>query len=184
MVFFHSPDKRIDNSEQLLDRMNDTLTHRGPDDAGIWENKAKGIYLGHRRLSILDLSSHGHQPMEGRQGNVLVFNGEVYNYLDIKAQLSNQSYQSSSDTEVVLRSFEEKGSKAVDLFNGMFAIAYWDSLKDELTLCRDRLGIKPLYYTSVGGVFSFSSEIRSLLTLPWVSAELDESSLYEFFDLQ
>ncbi len=178
--FFSFSDKKIDNSKQFLGNMNDLLAHRGPDDAGIWVNEERGVYLGHRRLSIIDLSNHGHQPMEGIQGNSLVFNGEVYNYQSIKAQLSNKPYQSNSDTEVVLRSLEEKGKNAVDLFNGMFAIAYWDNCEDRLTLYRDRLGIKPLYYCSVGGIFAFSSEIRSLLSLPWISAELDESSLYEF----
>ncbi len=178
--FFAFSEKKIENHEQLLGKMNNLVAHRGPDDAGIWSNTAKGIYFGHRRLSIIDLSNHGHQPMISKHGNALVFNGEVYNYEDIKSQLENTPYLSNSDTEVVLRSFEQKGIKAVNSFNGMFALAYWSDKNNSLTLVRDRIGIKPLYYSQMGGVFSFSSEIRSLLALPWIKKQLDDKALYDF----
>jgi asparagine synthase (glutamine-hydrolysing) len=154
-----------------IDAMNAALSHRGPDDEGAWNDPGEGIYLGHRRLSILDLSAAGHQPMRSPGGPVIVFNGEVYNYRSLKANLNVPSYFSETDTEVLLYLYEREGPSFLNQLNGMFALAIWDPAKRELFLARDRIGIKPLYYTTMNGIFAFSSEIKALLTLPWVRAE-------------
>ncbi len=164
----------------VVEQMNQALCHRGPDDAGVWHDARRRLYLGHRRLSILDLSSAGHQPMLSERGPAIVFNGEVYNFQELKAELNGQPFFSETDTEVLLYLYERDGKRFLDRLNGMFALALWDPQKDELLLARDRIGIKPLYYTHQQGVFAFSSEIKALLKLPWVRAELDEEALYHF----
>lgn len=164
----------------LIEKMNDQLVHRGPDDSGVWTAAEQGVFLGHRRLSIIDVSKKGHQPMESAQGNAIVFNGEVYNFAELKRSYAPESFNSHSDTELVLRHYENRGINALNDFNGMFALAVWDSRNDRLFLARDRIGIKPLYYTLQGGFFAFSSEIRSLLTLPWVEKRLDEEATYHY----
>lgn len=163
-----------------LEAMNAAIAHRGPDDRGFWSNPAAGIWLGHQRLSILDLSENGHQPMQGRDGSVIVFNGEIYNFRELRKCLRNQQFLSESDTEVLLRLYEQRRQAMLGDLNGMFALAIWDPGADELFLARDRIGIKPLYYTEANGVFAFSSELKGLLTLPWVARELDEEAVYHF----
>ena len=170
----------IDDGENLIQNMNMTISHRGPDDSGSWSDENKRIMFGHRRLSIIDLSAMGHQPMFSPRGNVILFNGEIYNYQTIKEKLDVTSYFSSSDTESMLYAYEQYGEKCLDEFNGMFAFAIWDKEKEELFLARDRIGIKPLYYCIKDGIFAFSSEIKSLLTLPWINAELDKDAFYHF----
>jgi asparagine synthase (glutamine-hydrolysing) len=166
--------------EQLIARMNGAIRHRGPDDEGVWRNAERTLYLGHRRLSILDLSSSGHQPMSLSDGTTVVFNGEIYNFCRLKSQLPRYLFRSQSDTELLLALYRSKGEACLDDLNGMFAFAIWDPAESRLFLARDRIGKKPLYYTTQGGVFAFSSEIKALVTLPWVRAELDEEALYYF----
>lgn len=178
--FYNYSNISLSNEEMLIRKMNDELRHRGPDDSGLWLTDDRSTGLGHRRLSIIDLSSAGHQPMVSPRGSVIVFNGEIYNFLDIRKELDVEHYYSATDTEVMLYAYEKFGLGMLAKLNGMFAFAIWDSEKKRLVLARDRIGIKPLYYTLNGGIFSFSSEIRSLLTLPWIRAELDEEALYHF----
>ena len=161
--------------------MNAALAHRGPDDEGAWHDAEAGVHLGHRRLSILDLSAAGHQPMRAPRGAVLTFNGEIYNFRELKAGLlRDEAFETRTDTEVLLRLYERFGEGMLDHLNGMFAFALWDPARRQLLLARDRLGIKPLYYTRQGGVFAFASEVKALLALPWVRAELDDEALYHF----
>lgn len=161
--------------------MNDAIAHRGPDDEGYWCNAEATLHLGHRRLSIIDLSAAGHQPMTDQEGDAIVFNGEIYNYKELQYLVQGGSpLQSDSDTEVLLRLLKKENEKALQRLNGMFAFAWWNSEKMELLLARDRAGKKPLYYTFQNGIFCFSSEIKSLLRLPWIKAECDQEALYHF----
>src|SRR6266849_4532679 len=183
-------------------RMGDTLQHRGPDDAGIWADSAAGIALAHRRLSILDLSSAGHQPMLSTSGRyVIVFNGEIYNHLGLRRELEtahfhphpqrgreislgrggNVAWRGHSDTETLLAGFEAWGLKAtLKKTVGMFAIALWDRAERTLTLARDRLGEKPVYYGRQGNVFLFGSELKALKAHPAFHGEIDRNALALF----
>jgi asparagine synthase (glutamine-hydrolysing) len=144
--------------------MRDTMKRGGPDDAGIYINQ--GLALGHVRLSIIDLSANGHQPMINNN-LVLCFNGEIYNYQIIKTELQQLGYnfQTLTDSEVILKSFQEWGTDCFRKFNGMFALAIYDKETHQITLARDHAGIKPLYYNWSNGKLFFSSEIRALKTL-------------------
>jgi asparagine synthase (glutamine-hydrolysing) len=136
--------------------------HRGPDDEGVWT--APGVALGHRRLSILDLSSRGHEPMASADGrHVLTFNGEVYNYLELRRELPEYPYRSRTDTEVILAAYARWGEACVERFVGMFAFALWDAEREVLFCARDRLGIKPFHYAFHGGDFLFASEVKAIL---------------------
>src|SRR3989344_2201578 len=177
---FNYSDRVIADGASLVGRMNDAIAHRGPDDAGLWCDTRARVHLGHRRLSILDLSSSGHQPMVSPRGSVIVFNGEIYNYVALRDSLADLRFVSQSDTEALLAAYDRYGASSLDHLNGMFAFAIWDEKRQELFLARDRIGKKPLYYTEIGGGFAFSSQIKALLTLPWVRAELDEVALYHF----
>jgi asparagine synthase (glutamine-hydrolysing) len=161
--------KTLDYPGQFLDRMISTLGHRGPDDQGTF--KEGSIFLGHRRLSILDLSRAGQQPMISHDGKIVIcHNGEVYNYIELRRNFERQGtrFTTETDTEVILEAFRRNGPLAYDSFNGMFAFALYDRPHRRLHLVRDRLGIKPLYYTiNEKGLF-FASEIKSLLSLPFV----------------
>ena len=171
----------VEQASQHIDAMNRRLAHRGPDDTGQWSDSTGKIFLGHRRLSILDLSASGHQPMISEKGNVIVFNGEIYNFKELKDRFfSDRNLHSSSDTEVLLLLYEKFGIDCLKYLNGMFAFAIWDQTKEELFIARDRAGKKPFYFTSQHGVFAFSSEIKALLELPWVKRETDPESLYHF----
>jgi asparagine synthase (glutamine-hydrolysing) len=166
--------------------MTETLVHRGPDDGGVWIDEKAGVALGHRRLSILDLSPLGHQPMASASGRfVMVFNGEVYNYSDVRRELESRGitdYRGTSDTEVMLAAFEEWGlAGALGRFNGMFAIALWDTHERLLHLCVDRLGEKPLYYGHSRGVFLFGSELKALRAHPAFAGEIDRDALALYF---
>jgi len=178
--FFNYSRVNLSNGEVLINQMNKAIAHRGPDDTGIWTNRNHEAYFGHQRLSILDLSSRGHQPMISPKGTVIVYNGEVYNYKSLKDNFADRSFFSETDTEVILYAYESHGQSCLDELNGMFAFAIWDEDKKEIFLARDRIGIKPLYYTTMNGIFAFSSEIKALLTLPWIKVELDEEALYHF----
>jgi asparagine synthase (glutamine-hydrolysing) len=178
--FYNFSDQTINDPQSLIQTMNICLRHRGPDDEGTWSDAQNKIHLGHLRLSIIDLSFSGHQPMKTPFGTVIVYNGEIYNYKEIQSHVNEYNYLSSSDTEVILNMYEKYGEQCLNFFNGMFSFALWDSRKEELFLARDRAGKKPLYYTTQGGLFAFSSEIKSLLTLPWVKSELDTKAFYYF----
>lgn len=148
----------------VLDRMTDSLTHRGPDGRGVWIDSSKEIGLGHRRLSIIDLSATGNQPMSGANGRLhIVFNGEIYNYRELRAELSSYRYHSHSDTEVILAAYERWGRDCVRRFNGMFAFALWDDERRELICARDRLGVKPFYYAQYNEQMLFGSEVKAIL---------------------
>jgi len=170
----------------IVRRMADTLIHRGPDDGGTWADANVGVALGHRRLSILDLSPEGHQPMRSASGRfVIVFNGEIYNYKIIRAELEKEhasvTWRGHSDTEVILAAVQHWGLVvAVAKFVGMFAFALWDRELRVLYLVRDRLGEKPLYYGWVNGVFLFGSELKALRAHPRWQGEIDRNAIALF----
>jgi asparagine synthase (glutamine-hydrolysing) len=149
----------IDN----IKRINDLIKHRGPDDEGFYIEK--NFAFGHRRLSILDLSNDGHQPMHYKNKYIITYNGEIYNYLEIKEELIAYGYEfnSHTDTEVILASYDKWGEECVTKFNGMWAFALYDKEKNKIFCSRDRFGIKPFYYTEIDGKFVFGSEIKQLL---------------------
>jgi asparagine synthase (glutamine-hydrolysing) len=164
---------------ELLNRMANQLAHRGPDDAGVFYEHGAGLGLAFRRLSIIDLSAAGHQPMASASGRyTIIFNGEVYNYEEIRSELGSQVWRGHSDTEVMLAAIERWGLKAaLQRFVGMFAFALWDSQDRRLHLVRDRLGIKPLYYGRIDGAFVFASELKALKAFPGFQATIDLDSL-------
>jgi asparagine synthase (glutamine-hydrolysing) len=167
----------------IVRRMTDAIRHRGPDGEGQYVDGPVG--LGNRRLAIIDLSDAAAQPMHGDR-SVLTYNGEVYNFRELRAELEHLGgrFRSASDTEVVLRAYEEWGSSFVERLNGMFAFAIWDPRLRELLLARDRYGIKPLYYARLGSTFLFGSEIKSFLQHPKFRAELSLPHLLEYFTFQ
>lgn len=170
------------------------IEHRGRDDEGIWtsepiDNAGRQVCFGHRRLAIIDTSSAGHQPMLSADGRyVITFNGEIYNYRELRAELKSKGHQfhTDTDTEVLLTAFAEWGSQCVSHLNGMFAFAVWDDRDRTLTLARDHAGIKPLYYAhkaegnGQAGWFIFASEIKAILATGLVPRELDTESLHQF----
>jgi asparagine synthase (glutamine-hydrolysing) len=166
--------------------MTSLLAHRGPDDEGVWMSQSAPIALGNRRLKILDLSMAGHQPMRSPDGRlVLTFNGEIYNQGDLRSELESLGhvFRSHSDTEVLLAALAQWGTMALQRLNGMFAFALWNETTKTLLLARDRLGIKPLYYTIRENALAFSSEIRSLLGSGLIKPELDRESLRSYLRL-
>jgi asparagine synthase (glutamine-hydrolysing) len=173
-----------DEMQATVDRMAETLKLRGPDDRGIWCDPASGIAFGFRRLSIVDLSTAGHQPMTSSCGRfVIVFNGEIFNHDELRRELSEQghSFRGHSDTEVLIEGFAEWGIETtVRRAIGMFAIAVWDTQNQELSLIRDRMGKKPLYYGRFGPTFLFGSEIKALRAHPAFQAVIDRDSIAEF----
>ncbi len=169
----------------LLDRMRDVMAHRGPDGACSWISTDRRVGLGFRRLAIIDLSDQAMQPMSNEDGSVvIVFNGEIYNHKDIRVELEKTSRHqwktNHSDTEVIVHAYEEWGISCLDKFRGMFAIAIWDARNRELWLIRDRIGIKPLYYTNHHGQVTFASEIKALLQDPAQERSVDEQSFYHY----
>lgn len=165
--------------------MTQTLEHRGPDGSGLWLDER--VALGHRRLAIIDLTEAGAQPMVGPSGAVITFNGEIYNYRELRVSLeaAGERFKSDSDTEVLLRLFEREGERCLDRLIGMFAFAVWDPKRGRLFLARDRLGKKPLYYSHDGRRLAFASEIKALLELREVSAkaEIDPLAVSDFLSL-
>ena len=167
-------------NQEILKRMTSSLKHRGPDDEGFYVRDKIG--LGHRRLSVIDLNT-GHQPMANEDKTVwLIFNGEIYNFRELRKELINQGYKfyTQSDTEVVIYLYEEKKEDFLKYLNGMFALALWNEKENKLILARDRLGQKPLYYSLVDQTLVFGSELKSLLNHPLIKKELDLESLARY----
>jgi asparagine synthase (glutamine-hydrolysing) len=179
------PTRRDDAAtlETAATPMADALAHRGPDDSGSWHDAAAGIAFGHRRLSIVDLSPQGHQPMHAASGRyVLVFNGEIYNHLEMREEIDlaepGRRWRGHSDTEVILAALDRFGLEGMlARVNGMFALAIWDRSERVLHLARDRIGEKPLYFGAVGGRFAFASELHALRTLPGFTGAIDPDAL-------
>jgi asparagine synthase (glutamine-hydrolysing) len=182
IVGYWSPILDPEGLRNALPAASASLRHRGPDGEGLWFG-GNGVGFGHRRLAILDLSEAGAQPMISLQGElVIVFNGEIYNFREIAAELSSKghTFVGHSDTEVILAAYREWGPSCIDRFIGMFAFAIWDGARRRLSLCRDRVGVKPLYYGWDGQVLCFASELKALRALsPW-PMEIDRVALGEF----
>jgi asparagine synthase (glutamine-hydrolysing) len=167
----------------LVERMTHSMTHRGPDDEGFYFSNALG--LGHRRLSILDISDRGHQPMCSTDGRlVIVYNGEVYNYVELRAELesSGHVFRTGTDTEVILALYARHGHECLQYLNGMFAFAIWDSAERSLLLVRDRLGIKPLYYAESADGIMFASEIKALIASGLLSAKVNVRNIDKYLE--
>ncbi len=163
----------IGDLERRLEVMNELISHRGPDDEGLWVHERAHVGLAHRRLSIIDLE-HGHQPMADEAGRWITFNGEIYNYPELKNQIGSRQFRTDCDTEVLLRSHGKWGTEALQKLRGMFAYAIWDEQAGELICVRDRFGIKPFYYAVVDDVFYFASEAKALLPMmPEIETDLD-----------
>lgn len=183
---FFSPQASQRDVEYTIRAMTDTVHHRGPDDAGSWHDAGANVWLGHRRLSILDLSPAGHQPMQSASARfVIVFNGEIYNYVDLRGELGAPpvgGWRGHSDTETLLTGFDRWGIEGtLKRAIGMFAMAVWDRAERKLTLARDRLGEKPLYYGWQAGTFLFGSELKALRRHPAFGAPIDRQALSLFF---
>ncbi|MBX7151260.1 asparagine synthase (glutamine-hydrolyzing) [bacterium] len=164
-----------------LQRMAQAIRHRGPDDEGSYRDGPVGLAF--RRLSIIDLSPLGHQPMTNHDGSLwIIFNGEVYNYIELRDELRSKGYsfRSQSDTEVVLSAYEEWGADCLSRFNGMWGMAIWDAKKRELFCARDRFGVKPFYYYRNQNHFTFASEIKSILQDPSIPREPEDEVVYNF----
>jgi asparagine synthase (glutamine-hydrolysing) len=167
-----------DVSASKVQEMNKRIEHRGPDAEGIFVDDC--IALAHRRLSIIDLSAGANQPFNDLSDRyVIVFNGEIYNYLEVKAQLE-YAWTTNSDTEVILAAYIKWGNLCLEKLNGMFAFAIWDKVEQELFIARDRLGVKPLYYAHVDGVLVFASEIRSILSSGLIEHKIDQQNLNDY----
>lgn len=165
----------------VVTRMTAALHHRGPDDTGTWVDQDRGIALGHKRLSIVDLSPLGHQPMQSANGRYwLIYNGEIYNHQTLRKELESlgREFRGHSDTEVLIEAIDCWGiSEAIRRSNGMFAFAVWDSKEQRLTLARDRIGIKPMYYGWIGDTFLFGSELKALRAHPEFHCEVDRDAI-------
>lgn len=172
--------KGLQNPKELIGQMNKSTAHRGPDFTNSYLDE--NIVLGHNRLSIIDLTEGANQPLLNNDGNlVLVFNGEIYNYLLLKEQLKdNYDFKTTSDSEVLIAAYQKWGRNCVSHLEGMFAFSIWDKINKTLFIARDRLGIKPLYYFDNNKHFAFSSEIRSLLALPFVKKKINPDGLIDY----
>jgi asparagine synthase (glutamine-hydrolysing) len=171
-------------SEQRVRKMNNSIAHRGPDAEGLWSNDH--CVLGHRRLSIIDTSAQGNQPFHGNNdGMVVVFNGEIYNYIELKQELSAQfTFHTQTDTEVIIAAYKKWGTDCVNHFFGMFAFALWDETKQQLFIARDRLGVKPLYYAQTTEGIVFASELRAILTTGLVEKKIGAAALCDYLRYQ
>jgi asparagine synthase (glutamine-hydrolysing) len=172
-------------SVNVLRKMTNIIRHRGPDGEGFWTNSYVGF--GHRRLAVIDLSPLGHQPMQSDDGSVVItYNGEVYNFPNLRIELEAHGYKfhSQTDTEVILKAYQQWGEDCVYKLNGMFAFAIWDENQKKLFIARDRFGIKPLYYSYKNNILVFASEIKSLLQYPDITTKLNVQALNEYFSFQ
>lgn len=170
-------------SQQLVS-MRDTMVHRGPDGCGLWISDDCKVAFGHRRLSIIDLSDAGIQPMSNPEKTIwITFNGEIYNHQEIRIELEKLGYKyhSNTDTETIIYAYQQWGIECLNKFNGMFAIGLWDEREKSLYLIRDRVGVKPLYYCTTTNSFLFASEIKALLKHPEVKRQISEEGLYHYF---
>lgn len=172
-----------ENAETIIESMTGSLSHRGPDASGRFIDE--GIALGHRRLSIIDLSESANQPMSDT-GNrfIITFNGEIYNFGEVRERLSGYRFRTASDTETILAAYERYGSDCLGMLNGMFALAIWDRRKRELFLARDRMGVKPLYYHFDGRRLVFASEIRAVLASGMAERRIDRAGLRDYLAFQ
>ena len=172
--------------EQLIKNMLARIAHRGPDDEGVYiaeTSTEDRVGLGHRRLSIIDLSPAGHEPMPDASGRIwLTFNGEIYNFKELRHELEGlgHRFKSHTDAEVIIYAYLQWGRECLARFNGMFAFAIWDSQDESLFLARDRLGIKPLYYANTPAGFAFASEIKALIAIPGLDRSPDVAALDQF----
>ena len=166
----------------LLPQMSARIAHRGPDDEGMWSDPKAQVALAHRRLSIIDTSSAGHQPMSDRLGRATIaYNGELYNFRELRPKLEARGsiFRGNSDTEVLLQQYLVHGADMLNELNGIFALAIWDQREGRLLLARDGLGVKPLYYAQTSHGFIFASELKALLQSPHVSRDLDPTAVYD-----
>jgi asparagine synthase (glutamine-hydrolysing) len=164
----------VESLESMVKEMCTIMKHGGPDDEGVFTDESNGLVLGHRRLSLIDLSASGHQPMAYAEGRyIITFNGEIYNYAEIKEALVTEGFlfHTGSDTEVILAAFAAWGVRSFEKLNGMFALAIWDKLEKKIYLARDPSGIKPLYYALTPEGLAFSSEVRGFKPVPWLQEE-------------
>jgi asparagine synthase (glutamine-hydrolysing) len=199
--FWLFKDSSLDSPEKTLSGMTERLSHRGPDDSGLMMiNTASGrsadlsrshesgsargdLFMGHRRLSIIDLSRAGHQPMQNASGDAwIVYNGEIYNYIELRDELMRlgHRFSTNTDTEVILSAYQQWGVACLNRFNGMFAFALWDQSKGRLFCSRDRFGVKPFYYYHDERMFAFASEIKALLLHPQVPMSPNDSAVYDY----
>lgn len=172
-----------DDGRRIISRMSAVVAHRGPDDSGVWWSEDKTCFFGHQRLSIIDLSLKGHQPMSNEDGSIwITYNGEVYNFQELRSELElrGHCFRSRTDTEVIIHGYEEYGFDVSKHLRGMFAFALFDKKKNCLLLARDRMGIKPLYYTWSGNTLVFASEIKSLFEFPGVEKTIHLEALREY----
>ena len=171
-------------SEEILDRMRESMIHRGPDGAGTWVSPARQVGLAFRRLAIIDLNQNANQPMPNEDGNLqIVFNGEIYNHRALRRELEAKGHRfrtDHSDTETIVHGYEEWGKDVVHHLEGMFAFAIWNEREKSLFMARDRIGVKPLYFTTTGSAFLFASEIKALLAHPRVAAQVEPYALYHY----
>ncbi len=173
----------LSSAEEEIKKMNKKSAHRGPDYTDFYVDDT--VALGHNRLAIIDLNPESNQPFKSNDGNlVMVFNGEIYNYQELREKIPDYDFRTNGDTEVVLAAYQKWGSSFLSRLNGMFALAIWDIQKQELFIARDRLGIKPLYYYDNNEIFAFSSEIRSLMEVTGVSRKLNVEALPDYLRYQ
>jgi len=176
-----SPKRNIEYFKTLINPMIASLEHRGPDSKGIFIDEKNGIALGHNRLSILDLSKNGSQPMKSSSGRyIMSFNGEIYNHLNIRSKIQSENWRGTSDTETLLAAIEKWGiDMTLELLNGMFVFALYDTVNSKLCICRDRAGEKPLYYGQISDDFVFASELKPFLLHPRFNRSAFNSSIHK-----
>jgi len=184
-IFDNNSKKPSESLAKGLQMMLNAIKHRGPDDRGqkrITSKNGINIYLGHQRLSIIDTSNGGHQPMSNNESTIWIStNSEIYNYSELKDELENKyEFRSKSDTEVLLRSYEVWGIDCLKKIRGMFAFAIWDGTNNKLILARDRIGIKPLYYFSKNNILIFSSELRAILASKIDKPSINPTGLFQY----
>ncbi|MFH1461368.1 MAG: asparagine synthase (glutamine-hydrolyzing) [bacterium] len=180
--YLNLKNKNFNLDKDLLIKMQKSIFHRGPDSFGFWLSEKYQIGFAHSRLSIVDLSDAGHQPMQDTKESVVIsFNGEIYNHLQLRKELEDLGYKyfSNTDTETIIYAYQEWGIDFLHKLDGMFAIALFDIQKNHFYLIRDRIGIKPVYYSLQADIFSFASEIKALWQLPWMRKKIDKESVYD-----
>jgi asparagine synthase (glutamine-hydrolysing) len=182
-VIYPGGDARIGAGSRAALAMADCVAHRGPDDAGVWESADGTVALSHRRLSIIDLSPLGRNPMAWDNGRFwITFNGEIYNFRELRLELeaAGHRFRSHTDTEVILAAYDQWGVDSVQRLVGMFAFAIWDEPRKRLWVVRDRVGKKPLYYTEGEGAFRFASELKAIVTEPTFDRAVDPESIRQY----